>query len=926
MESINEATMLYIMAADILGPRPPDVGDCGEGDIEPKDYKTISKNPKFTDSSQFLIELEHIGNSNASGVDKADKFGEPLQFELGNGATDVQPGSLLEPIWNPGIKQLDRLSNPLNWNKTTQSSWKSFGGSELRQVKAFGDGIFKSGLEPTLDEARNPDLINQFSSSPEPVILSGIESVGDADGSKPGDIALVEYAPFVLGYIIPIEVSKASLLFCIPENKELLGYWDRVEDKLFKIRNCMDISGARRQLSLFAPEIDPRLLVRARAAGLSLEDVLNITSGSLPPYRFTFMIEKAKQYASTVQSFGSALLSALEKKDAEELNRLRATHEQNLLKLRRNMQEWEIQAAQDTQLSLERQRDVIRFRKDYYNDLSNTGLIPWERTQQVSRHIASGLHATEAILGILAGVFHILPDIGSPFAMKYGGSQTGQSVHKFAVAIRALADLSEAVSASAGLEATFQRRDDEWKHQKNLADKELANIEKQITAAQIRVEITTKSLEVHDKTIEQAEEVYEFYRDKFSSLGRYTWLSTQLHRLYRDAFNSAFAVARMVEQAYRFERQDDAATLLSNSYWDASQSGLLAGEQLLLDLQALERRYLETNYRTLEIEQSFSLRQFDPSALINLRDSGKCEFEIPEIFFNLTYPGHYRRRIKAVRLTIPCVVGPYTNVGAMLQLQQSWLRREPKLNDSALIEVPLRHTTTIAASTAQNDAGVFEFSFRDERYMPFEGAGAISKWQLTLPKDFRSFDYQTISDVILRISYTADEDGVLHGEVEELNSKLEGSIRDYLSTIGIPQTISLKHDFPSEWYKLVQSPVGSMVEFEFTKQHLPFFLSDKDLQNSDLEVVLRTELASPTMKMEFNSTKLGPWPKTSGKPDPIAWTDGVASITNMTLLGKHKIAINSGGNLANADATKAIDTSKLVDILFKLNIKTVPGK
>src|SRR5262249_30416893 len=33
-ESLNEATMLYILAADILGPRPADVGDCGDGAIQ----------------------------------------------------------------------------------------------------------------------------------------------------------------------------------------------------------------------------------------------------------------------------------------------------------------------------------------------------------------------------------------------------------------------------------------------------------------------------------------------------------------------------------------------------------------------------------------------------------------------------------------------------------------------------------------------------------------------------------------------------------------------------------------------------------------------------------------------------------------------------------------------------------------------------
>src|SRR5438874_7563317 len=121
-------------------------------------------------------------------------------------------------------------------------------------------------------------------------------------------------------------------------------------------------------------------------------------------------------------------------------------------------------------------------------------------------------------------------------------------------------------------------------------------------------------------------------------------------------------MAKMTEQAYRAERTDD-NTVLAGNYWDTGNGGLLAGERLLIDLQNLERQYVETNYRQLEIEQSFSLAQLSPPALLELRQSGQCDFSIPEIFFNLTYPGHYRRRIKGVRLTIPCITGPYTNVG-----------------------------------------------------------------------------------------------------------------------------------------------------------------------------------------------------------------------------------------------------------------------
>jgi len=63
-------------------------------------------------------------------------------------------------------------------------------------------------------------------------------------------------------------------------------------------------------------------------------------------------------------------------------------------------------------------------------------------------------------------------------------------------------------------------------------------------------------------------------------------------------------------------------------------------------------------------------------------------------------------------------------------------------------------------SNAQNDSGMFELNFRDERYLPFEGAGVISRWRIELPQTFRQFSYDTISDVVLHIKYTARDGGV----------------------------------------------------------------------------------------------------------------------------------------------------------------------
>ena len=59
------------------------------------------------------------------------------------------------------------------------------------------------------------------------------------------------------------------LYFCIPQNDKLLTYWDTVEDRLYKIRHCLNIEGVFNPPALFAPPIDPMALVRATAAGLA---------------------------------------------------------------------------------------------------------------------------------------------------------------------------------------------------------------------------------------------------------------------------------------------------------------------------------------------------------------------------------------------------------------------------------------------------------------------------------------------------------------------------------------------------------------------------------------------------------------------------------------------------------------------------------
>ena len=74
-----------------------------------------------------------------------------------------------------------------------------------------------------------------------------------------------------------------TLYFCIPRNDKLLGYWDTVADRLFKIRHCMSIAGVVRPLALFDPPIDPGMLVKAAAAGIDIGSIVSGLNQPLAP-------------------------------------------------------------------------------------------------------------------------------------------------------------------------------------------------------------------------------------------------------------------------------------------------------------------------------------------------------------------------------------------------------------------------------------------------------------------------------------------------------------------------------------------------------------------------------------------------------------------------------------------------------------------
>lgn len=309
-------------------------------------------------------------------------------------------------------------------------------------------------------------------------------------------------------------------------------------------------------------------------------------------------------------------------------------------------------------------------------------------------------------------------------------------------------------------------------------------------------------------------------------------MAGHLTKLFRDTYGLAQEMAMEAQKAFQFEINDDTNSFIGINNWDTASMGLLSAEKLQYQLMQMETAYMEQNKRKAEIRSHVSMAVIDSKALLALKNNGACELTIPEEWFDIQYPGQYKRKIKSVSVSIPCVTGPYVNVPCKLTLQNSRMRITNNLS-SGLVDTP-KIPDRIFTSSAQNDSGLLEFNFRDERYLPFEGAGVDSIWNLQLPGKLRPFNYNTISDVIFHINYTAEYDETLREEVEE---NIEASINALNANGGLVKVMSLKHEFPNEWYRATSE--NTSMEIIITEGHFPYFTNggNLSLQEASLEVI-----------------------------------------------------------------------------------------
>ena len=688
------------------------------------------------------------------------------------------------------------------------------------------------------------------------------------------------------------------------------------------------------------------------------------------------LISKASELASEVRSLGASLLSASEKYDAEKLALLRVKHEKAMLTLGESIRYAQWQESIKAREGLERSFSGAVDRYRYYERLlgvdekdiripeldaldpdalermklktgepevsrravevdvaegSSGGRVmsSYEKKQMELLAIAQAFQDAAAHADVTGSALSIIPQFGAEFAFwgvggnsRFGGQQLHSMHSGLASSFRGIAGRVVHQAQQAQMIGGFAEREREWAFQSNNSANEISQIFKQLRAAQIREAIAEKEWRNHQRQIEFAEEIDHFLSDensgKKTGQGLYAWMMREIRGLHTSFYDLAMEVAGKAEQAMRHELGDPKISYIKHDHLKGKE-GLLAGEKLLLEIKRMEIDYFDLNKREYELTKHISLLQLDPRQLLKLRETGACEFKIPEVLFDLDCPGHFFRRIRSVALSIPSVTGAFTSLNCKLTLTESRTRISSKSKDKGaypdkgederFIQM-FGGGEAIVTSSARNDTGLFDSNRSEDRYLPFERAGAVSTWKLELPASqsgdlsLEQFDYQTISDVALTMEYTARDGG----------DALSGVVRAYLddllaeeNKLPMARLFSVADDFPLAWSEFSREGSPGKISVEIEKKHYPFWWQGLLAKGKvEIEILMKPK-------------------SSSGAPSKVYFADPDTGAKIEVTANKGEDAIDNLIQFKGKDVNKLLNSGPVGLLSFGLDGKGVSG-
>ena len=516
------------------------------------------------------------------------------------------------------------------------------------------------------------------------------------------------------------------------------------------------------------------------------------------------------------------MLSALEKRDAEAYTLLKARQDLSVTHAQVQLQGLKLQEAQGGVGLAQLQQHRAQLQYTQYNNLINA--------DKSSLEIAAlSLRGTQAGLELAAAVVDY-----------YGATATsvGQGLSATAAAVGTTAGILET-------EASYERRQQGWEDQRELAQQDVLIGQQQVTNALTQVQAATQEQNIASIQAGNAQNSVNYLANKFTNVELYDFMSGELERVYSYFLREATAIAKLAQNQLAFERQEVPPPFIQSDYWQGPSNtaattsgngavdrrGLTGSARLLQDIYQLDQYAMQTNQRKLQLTRTLSLATLFPIEFALFQQSGQLSFTTTSDLFDREFPGHYLRLIRRVRTTVVALVP--VSVGIRTTLSTTGTSRVVVAGDLFQTAVVRRDPQSTSYTSPRDATGVFELDPQSELLLPFEGTGVAADWLFEMPRAANGFDYRTLADVLITFEYSA------------LNSYdyRQQVLRTLSRNISADRSFSFVNNLADAWYDLHnpdQTATPMSVTFRTERDDFPPNVDEVLIQHITL-LILRSD-------------------------------------------------------------------------------------
>ena len=268
---------------------------------------------------------------------------------------------------------------------------------------------------------------------------------------------------------------------------------------------------------------------------------------------------------------------------------------------------------------------VTLARQAYYQQLITTGQTSFENTQISELKQAQEFQGASQIVEIAGAIAALIPDFNlgaSGFASpvvtaQWGGINVAPSPAAASRVLSAIAALHSYHANMASIMGGWDRRSNRMGLPTDTATKELAQIQSQIAAANVRVQIAQTDVQNQQLQITNAQAVLDFLNTKYTNQELYGWMISDSCYLL-PVLSDGLRTRQTRRGMFALRIGADGLKLHSVRLLGQSEKRAVGWGGPVFRFERMEISYLDQNQRKYEITKYVSLVMFDPLALIAL--------------------------------------------------------------------------------------------------------------------------------------------------------------------------------------------------------------------------------------------------------------------------------------------------------------------